>query len=227
VNPDLKGLAMNSLPASSQSNIALAALLAGAIASASHATVLIQNTASAYKTGGAEFGGNLSKAFLFTTGSTAFDFGSIEILLTNTSPGTSVAVAAKFEIRTVSSGLPGNLLASSAVINTSVTQQYTWQTFTLTSAFTLAANTSYALVMTGPSVNSIVKWGNTDPFSTPTGSFGYAFSGAFASSDSGSTWTSANGYNAFVLNGVPSAVPGGGGAALLATLILPARRRRR
>ncbi|MGA1058467.1 MAG: choice-of-anchor R domain-containing protein, partial [Phycisphaerales bacterium] len=143
--------------------LSLAAILAGASAAPADATVLIQNTAAAYTTGGSAFGGNDVKAYLFTTGSTAFDFGSIEILLTNTTPGTSVAVAAQFEIRAVSGGVPGSVLASSAVINTSVTQQYTWQTFTLTSAFTLAANTSYALVMTGPSLNSIVRWGNTNP----------------------------------------------------------------
>ncbi len=207
--------------------LSLAAVLAGASATPADATVLIQNTAAAYKTGGSTFGGNDVKAYLFTTGSTAFDFGSIEILLTNTTPGTPVAVAAQFEIRAVSSGLPGSLLASSAVINTSVTQQYTWQTFTLTSAFTLAANTSYSLVMTGPSLNSIVRWGNTDPSSTPTGAFGYTDGGALGSEDGGSIWSSVNGYNAFILNAVPSAVPGGGGAALLATLIFPTRRRRR
>jgi hypothetical protein len=207
--------------------LSLAAVLAGASAAPAGATVLIQNTAAAYKTGGSTFGGPDVKAYLFTTGSTAFDFGSIEILLTNLTPGTSVAVAAQFEIRAVSGGVPGSVLASSAVINTSVTQQYTWQTFTLTSAFTLAANTSYSLVMTGPSLNSIVKWGNTNPSSTPTGSFGYAVSGAVGSSDGGSTWSSAADSNAFVLNGVPSAVPGGGGAALLGTLLFPTRRRRR
>ena len=206
--------------------LSLAAVLAGASASSADATVLIQNTAAAYKTGGTTFGGTDVKAYLFTTDSTAFDFGSIEILLTNSTPGTSVAVAAQFEIRSVSGGLPGSLLASSAVFSTSVTQQYTWQTFTLTSAVTLAANTSYALVMTGSSLNN-VKWGNTDPFSTPTASFGYTVSGAVGSSDGGSTWSSVNGYNAFVLNGVPSAVPGGGGAALLGTLLLPTCRRRR
>ncbi len=206
--------------------LSLAAVLAGASATPADATVLIQNTAAAYKTGGSTFGGPDVKAYLFTTGSTAFDFGSIEILLTNSTPGMSVTVAAQFEIRAVSGGLPGSLLASSAVISTSVTQQYTWQTFTLTSAVTLAANTSYALVMTGSSLNN-VKWGNTDPFSTPTASFGYTVSGAVGSADGGSTWSSVNGYNAFVLNGVPSAVPGGGGAALLGTLLLPTCRRRR
>ena len=206
--------------------LSLGAVLVGASAAPADAAVLIQNTAAAYKTGGSAFGGDLSKAFLFTTGSTAFDFGSIEILLTNRTPGTSVDVAAQFELRAVSGGLPASLLASSAVFSTSVTQQYTWQTFTLTSAVTLAADTSYALVMTGSSLND-VRWGNTDPFSTPTGAFGYTVSGALGSEDGGSTWSSAAAYNAFVLNGVPSAVPGGGGAALLATLIIPARRRRR
>ena len=206
--------------------LSLSAVLAGASAAPADAAVLIQNTAAAYKTGGSAFGGDLSKAFLFTTGSTAFDFGSIEILLTNRTPGTSVDVAAQFELRAVSGGLPASLLASSAVFSTSVTQQYTWQTFTLTSAVTLAADTSYALVMTGSSSNN-VRWGNTDPFSTPTGFFGYAVSGALGSEDGGSTWSSVNGYNAFILNAVPSAVPGGGGAALLGTLLLPARRRRR
>ena len=207
--------------------LSLAAMLAGASAAPADAAVLIQNTAAAYKTGGSAFGGDLSKAFLFTTGSTAFDFGSIEILLTNRTPGTSVDVAAQFELRAVSGGLPASLLASSAIFSTSVTQQYTWQTFTLTSAVTLAADTSYALVMTGSSLNDYVRWGNTDPYSTPTGFFGYAVSGALGSEDGGSTWSSASAYNAFVLNGVPSAVPGGGGAALLGTLLLPTRRRRR
>ena len=232
VNPDLKGLAMNSLPASSQSNIALAALLAGAIASASHATVLIQNTAAGYKTGGSTVGGAEEKAYLFTTGSTAFGFGSIEILLTNRnyalSPsdpsfGAPAAFAFQFLIRAVSGGQPGGVLASSAVLSSTATQQHTWQSFTLTSAFTLAANTSYALVLTGPSLNSTVRWGNTDPDTTPTGFFGYSVGGAAISSDSGASWSSTVAYNAFAL----SAVPGGGGAALLGGLLAPSRRRRR
>ncbi|MGA1468514.1 MAG: hypothetical protein ACO38V_12815, partial [Phycisphaerales bacterium] len=70
--------------------LSLAAILAGASAAPADATVLIQNTAAAYTTGGSAFGGNDVKAYLFTTGSTAFDFGSIEILLTNRTPGTSV-----------------------------------------------------------------------------------------------------------------------------------------
>ena len=57
--------------------LSLAAMLVGARAAPADATELIQNTAAAYKTGGSAFGGDLSKAFLFTTGSTAFDFGSI------------------------------------------------------------------------------------------------------------------------------------------------------
>ena len=232
MNPDLKGLSMNSLPASSRCNIAPAAILAAAIASASHATVLIQNTAAGYKTGGSVVGGAEEKAYLFTTGSTAFGFGSIEILLTNrnyalsqSDPnyGAAAAYDKQFLIRAVSGGVPTGVLASSAMVSSTATQQYTWQTFTLTSAFTFAANTSYALVLTGASVDMTVRWGNTDPNTTPTGFFGYSVGSAAISSDGGASWSSAPAHNAFTL----SAVPGGGGAALLGGLLAHRRRRRR
>ena len=193
-------------------------------------SALLANLGSNYTTGGSEISQTAWKAFLFTTGGSSAAVRGISLLLnaaSSSSYPTTIA-GVKVAIHSVSGGLPNSELAASLAVSVPLTAARTWQAFNLTTPLTLAANTAYALVVSGTDTTGF-KWAAVDEAgNSPSGFGGATFDGVrIGSSTAG--WTSdASVRNAFTLTVGSGAVSSvvvtstGSGVAALGTWTLGA-----
>jgi len=104
----------------------------------------------------------------------------------------------------VVAGQPSVQLATTGLQTVSITALQ--QSYTLTtSGFQLAANTPYALVARSDA--GAIKWGNTNPSTSPTASSGFSYTGFLLSTDAGATWSSSGvtTFNAVQINATAAA----------------------
>jgi hypothetical protein len=139
-------------------------------------------------TGGTTLNNAEWKALLFSTGSNAWTIDNIVIGL-NPLVSSNVPSSPKVELAlySVVAGQPSVQLATTGLQTVSITALQ--QSYTLTtSGFQLAANTPYALVVRSDA--GAIKWGNTNPSTSPTASNGFSYTTFLASTDSGTSWGS-------------------------------------
>ena len=166
-------------------------------------SLLIANVGP-YGTGGSPITNTAWKAVLFTTGSIAYQVGSVGVVLNSYNNAYPATVGVRIAIFSVNSGVLGNELAGSAVSNLNLTSTATWETLTLSNSFTLAANTQYALVVQSNNGTGF-KWANvsTIPYQSPTAYRGYTYNTMQITSNTGASWESPSGFeNAFTFSSI-------------------------
>jgi hypothetical protein len=166
-----------------------------------HAEVVISNLPNTVP-GGSTVSDVGWKAMLFTTGSSPTQLASVVVGL-NPPDGATLPVTpqVKVSLFSVSSGAPAAELTTTGLV--SVDMQATRGLYTFfdtvfdTNPFSLAANTSYALVLASNA--SEIKWGrNRD--TTPTASSGFQYDTFLVSLDSGGTWSTTSGTSSIAMD---------------------------
>ncbi|MGA0369804.1 MAG: choice-of-anchor R domain-containing protein [Kiritimatiellia bacterium] len=185
--------------------MALALVTAGALlgppSSALHAEVVISNLPNTV-TGGSTVSDITWKAMLFTTGSSPTQFASVVVGLNPPTGATPpITPNVKVSIFSVSEGVPAAELTTSGLVAVDMQATQGLYTFFDDNPFSLAASTSYALVLS--SDTSEIKWGRNQN-ATPTVSNGFQYDTFLQTLDSGGTWsTPASLDNAVEINVVP------------------------
>ncbi len=155
-----------------------------------HAEVVISNLPNTV-TGGSTVSDVGWKAMLFTTGSSPTQLASVVVGLNPPTGATPpVTPQVKVSLFSVSSGAPAAELTTTGLVSVNMQATQGLYTFFDASPFSLAANTSYALVLASDA--SEIKWGRNQNM-TPTASSGFQYDTFLVSADSGGTWSAISG----------------------------------
>ena len=179
-----------------------AGVLLGLPCSALHAEVVISNLPNTV-TGGSTVSNGLWKAMLFTTGSSPTQLASVVVGLNPPTGATPpITPNVKVSLFSVSGGAPAAELTTTGLVSVDMQATQGLYTFFDASPFSLAASTSYALVVSSDA--SGIKWGRNQN-TTPTASSGFQYDTFLQSLDSGGTWsnTSISMDNAVAIDVVP------------------------
>ncbi len=170
------------------------------------AEVVISNLPNTV-TGGSTVSDTGWKAMLFTTGSSPTQLASIVLGLNPPTGATPpVTPQVKVSLFSVSSATPAAELITTGLVSVNMQATQGLYTFLDTNPYSLAANTSYALVVASDA--SQIKWGRNQN-TTPTASSGFQYDTFLVSTDSGGTWSTTSGSstiamdNAVEINVVP------------------------
>ena len=179
-----------------------AGVLLGLPCSALHAEVVISNLPNTV-TGGSTVSNDIWKAMLFTTGSSPTQLASVVVGL-NPPTGATPPIEPNVEVSlfSVSGGAPAAELTTTGLVSVDMQATQALYTFFDANPFSLAASTSYALVLSSDA--SEIKWGR-NANATPIASSGFQYDGFRQSLDGGGTWSSASisTDNAVEINVVP------------------------
>jgi len=179
-----------------------AGVLLGLPGSALHAEVVISNLPNTV-TGGSIVSDGIWKAMLFTTGSSPTQLASVVVGL-NPPTGATPPIEPNVEVSlfSVSGNAPAAELTTTGLVSVDMQATQGLYTFFDASPFSLAASTSYALVLSSDA--SEIKWGR-NANATPIASSGFQYDGFRQSLDGGGTWSSASigTDNAVEINVVP------------------------
>jgi hypothetical protein len=167
-----------------------AGVLLGVQPAGLHAEVVISNLPNTV-TGGSTVSDIGWKAMLFTTGSSPTQLASVVVGLNPPTGATPpVTPQVKVSLFSVSSGAPAAELTTTGLVSVNMQATQGLYTFFDASPFSLAANTSYALVLASDA--SEIKWGRNQNM-TPTASSGFQYDTFLVSADSGGTWSAISG----------------------------------
>jgi hypothetical protein len=167
-----------------------AGVLLGVQPAGLHAEVVISNLPNTV-TGGSTVSDIGWKAMLFTTGSSPTQLASVVVGLNPPTGATPpVTPQVKVSLFSVSSGAPAAELTTTGLVSVNMQATQGLYTFFDASPFSLAANTSYALVLASNA--SEIKWGRNQN-TTPTASSGFQYDTFLVSADSGGTWSAISG----------------------------------
>lgn len=155
---------------------------------AARAAVVISNVPIATN-GGSLLNLTEWKALIFRTGTAASTLDQV-VLGLNPAVQANVPSQGKVEIALYSApaGVPTVQQGSTGQLNVDIQQLQGTYTFPVPGGFSLAANTSYALVIRSDATG--IKWGNTAT-SEPAGSGGFSYDSFVSSTDSGASWIAA------------------------------------
>jgi hypothetical protein len=166
-----------------------AGVLLGLPCSVLHAEVVISNLPNTV-TGGSTVSNGTWKAILFTTGSSPTQLASVVVGLNPPTGATPpITPNVKVSLFSVSGGAPAAELTTTGLVSVDMQATQGLYTFFDASPFSLAASTSYALVVSSDA--SGIKWGRNQN-TTPTASSGFQYDGFRQSLDGGGTWSSAS-----------------------------------
>lgn len=164
-------------------------------------SLLLANVGS-YSTGGSIITNSGWKAVFFTTSATAYQVGSIGLILNSINDSYPTTVGVRVALFSVSGGVPNIELAGSEFSTVNLASGATLKTLALSNSFTLAANTEYALVVQSNNGTGF-KWASVFPDQSPTAYQGYTYSKMLITSNTGVNWITPTAMvNAFTLSSI-------------------------
>jgi hypothetical protein len=173
----------------------LAVILFAATLEKAQANLVLSNV-PANSNGGTTLNATDYKALLFTSGPDATEIVSLALGL-NPISSSNIPSTAKVEISLWSTTLNATVLEPDVQLATTGLQTvnmsslqglYTFQDAFFGGGFSMAAQTSYALILTSDA--SGIKWANKN-HTSPVGSSGFTYNNFLGSSNAGADWTTA------------------------------------
>jgi uncharacterized repeat protein (TIGR01451 family) len=137
-----------------------------------------------------------TKAVGLTMGADPMVFDSLEALLSNPTPASTLSGGIFSDV----GGNPGVELVAFDPVPVAESTPPTVFTVTAAAPFTLEANTAYWFVLDGPATTNSLQWDSLDPNVAPTPAPGITFDGYLFSSDGGTSWGASAVFNGVAIN---------------------------